>query len=298
MAKRLPTPFGQEESQDRGDMMTIGIVGYGVVGKALAKLFGYESGNPALRIYDKGIAGMSGPESKSAIQKCDLVFVAVPTPEGSDGSCDLSAVEEVVSWVMPPICLKSTVPPGTVDRLIGATGKAICFSPEYVGETRWHSWKDIASHGFVIVGGERSLCELVVRAYQQVLGPLARYEVTDAKTAELCKYMENAFLAIKVAFVNQFYDLAQAYGIDFNELRELWLADERIGRSHTIVTEERGYRGRCLPKDMAAIIQAAKRVGGSSLLEAIDRYNDEVCRRADEARSKIAHGPGTGKMQR
>ncbi len=277
--------------------MIIGIVGYGVVGKALGKLFDYGSGNPSVGVYDQGIPGLNDAQSKSGIQTCDLVFVAVPTPEGQDGRCDLSAVQEVVSWATPPICLKSTVPPGTVDRLVAATGKRVCFSPEYVGETRWHSWKDIGSHGFVIVGGERSLCELVVRAYQQVLGPLAHYYVTDAKTAELCKYMENAFLATKVAFVNQFYDLAQTYGISFNELRELWLADERIGRSHTIVTEERGYRGRCLPKDMAAIIHEAKQMGGALLLEAIDRYNDQVCRRADEVRGKKALGPSTAKTK-
>jgi UDP-glucose 6-dehydrogenase len=98
--------------------------------------------------------------------------------------------------------------------------------------------------------------------------------------------MENAFLATKVAFVNQFYDLARAYGVNYNELREVWLADERVGRSHTMVTEERGYRGRCLPKDMAAIIHAARMVGGAALLEAVDRYNDEVCRTADKNRGK------------
>ena len=74
--------------------------------------------------------------------------------------------------------------------------------------------------------------------------------------------------------------------MNYNELREVWLADERIGRSHTIVTEERGYRGRCLPKDMAAIIHAARQLAGAPLLESIDHYNDEVCRRADEARGR------------
>ena len=270
--------------------MNIGIVGYGVVGRALAKVFGYEAGNPLVRIYDKLLKGLNRPRHKAALQACDVVFVAVPTPEGSDGSCDVTAVEEVVSWVTSPMCLKSTVPPGTVDRLVVATGKRICFSPEYVGETRWHPWKGIDSHGFVIVGGEKSLCNLVVRAYQEHLGPLMRYYMTDAKTAELCKYMENSFLATKVAFVNQFYDLARAYGVNYNELREVWLADERIGRSHTIVTEERGYRGRCLPKDIAAIIEAAKPLGGALLLEAVDRYNDEVCRRADAARGKPPAG--------
>ncbi len=263
--------------------MKIGIVGYGVVGRALSKLFGNEDGTAGVQVYDKYARGLNTASRKAAIQACDLVFVAVPTPEGPGGACDVSAVEEVVSWVGPPMCLKSTVPPGTVDRLVSTTGKKICFSPEYVGETRWHPWKGIESHGFVIVGGERKVCDLVVTAYQAHLGPLVRYYMTDARTAELCKYMENSFLATKVAFVNQFYDLAQAYGVDYHQLREIWLADERIGRSHTIVTEERGYRGRCLPKDVAAIIHASRPFGGAPLLEAIDHYNDEVCRRADAA---------------
>jgi UDPglucose 6-dehydrogenase len=265
--------------------MKLGIVGYGVVGKALAKVFGDRAGNRDLVIYDKFLKGMNAPQRRATIQKCDLVFVAVPTPPGADGRCDVSAVEEVASWVAPVMCVKSTVPPGTVDRLAAQTGKTICFSPEYVGETAWHPLKEIESHRFVIVGGERAACDLVVRAYQQLLGPLPRYFLTTAKTAELCKYMENAFLATKVAFVNQFYDLAQGFGVDYDELRELWLADERVGRSHTIVTAERGYRGRCLPKDMRAIIQAAKAGGGAPLLEAVDRYNQELCQRAD-ARTK------------
>jgi UDPglucose 6-dehydrogenase len=271
--------------------MKLGIVGYGVVGKALARIFDYKPGSERVFVYDTGIPGMDGAATRVAIQRCDLVLVAVPTPEGRDGACDVSIVEEVVRWIEPPICIKSTVPPGTVEKLAAATGRRICFSPEYVGETRWHPWKGIETHGFLIVGGEKSVCDLVVRAYQAFLGPAVRYYITDATTAELCKYMENGFLATKVAFVNQFYDLAQAFGVNFNELRELWLADERIGRSHTIVTDERGYRGRCLPKDMAAIIQAAKALGGAPLLEAVDRYNDEVCRRADEAQLRRSATP-------
>jgi UDPglucose 6-dehydrogenase len=290
-AMRAGKAVGTRRAGWQGDgekrfIMNIGIVGYGIVGRALSKLFGGEGGSADVQIYDKFIQGMNAEDRKDAIQTCDLVFIAVPTPEGPGGACDVSAVEEVVSWVAPPMCLKSTLPPGTVDRLVERTGKRICFSPEYVGETRWHPWKGIESHGFVIVGGERKLCALVVTAYQAHLGPLVRYYITDARTAELCKYMENSFLATKVAFVNQFYDLAQAYGVDYHELREIWLADERIGRSHTIVTEERGYRGRCLPKDVAAVIQASRPFGGAPLLEAIDRYNDEVCQRADAARAK------------
>ena len=276
--------------------MKLGIVGYGVVGKALAKVFHYDARNPNLVIYDKFVKGMNSPSRRAALQQCDLVFVAVPTPEGSDGKCDLSAIEEVVSWVKPVMCVKSTVPPGTVDRLADETGKTICFSPEYVGETAWHPLKGIESHGFIIVGGERSACKLVIQAYQQFLGPMPHYYITDAKTAELCKYMENAFLATKVAFVNQFYDIAKGLGVDFTELRELWLADDRVGRSHTIVTAERGYRGRCLPKDMASIIHTARKAGGAPLLEAVDRFNDEICRKADAA--KAAAGGSARKKPR
>lgn len=260
--------------------MRIGIVGYGVVGKALEALL--RQGAHEVVIYDAFLEPFNGPGRRGEINACDLVFVAVPTPEGADGQCDVSSVEEVVSWVKAPTCIKSTIPPGTVNRLAAQYNSRLCFSPEYVGETRWHPWKDIENHGFLIVGGDRLTYDLVVAAYQAALGPLPRYYVTDGTTAELCKYMENTFLATKVAFANQFFDLAEAYGVNFNELRELWLADARIGRSHTIVTAERGYRGRCLPKDMAAIISEARRFGGALLLEAVDRFNDEVCRRADE----------------
>ncbi len=278
--------------------MRLGIVGYGVVGKALAKVFKFEAGNSDLVIYDKFVKGMNSRRRRAAVQECDLVFIAVPTPEGPDGRCDLSAIEEVVSWVKPVMCVKSTVPPGTVDGLVAKTGKTICFSPEYVGETAWHPLKGIESHGFIIVGGERAACSLVIRAYQQFLGPMPHYYITNAKAAELCKYMENAFLATKVAFANQFYDIAQGLGVDYDELRELWLADDRVGRAHTIVTAERGYRGRCLPKDMASIIHVARQSGGAPLLEAVDRFNDEVCGKAAAANTTTRRAPKKKKPRR
>jgi UDPglucose 6-dehydrogenase len=102
--------------------------------------------------------------------------------------------------------------------------------------------------------------------------------------AELCKYMENCFLATKVAFVNQFYDIAQAFDVDFSELRELWLVDPRVGSSHSSITTERGFRGRCLPKDVSALVAAMKATGGAPLLEAVLDYNKHVCQVADQRR--------------
>jgi len=108
---------------------------------------------------------------------------------------------------------------------------------------------------------------------------------TDARTAELAKYMENCFLAVKVTFCNEFFDLAQVYGIDYNELRELWLLDPRIGRSHTFVfPEARGFGGRCLPKDIQGLVEAARALGYEpSLLAAAIAANDTMRQRAARA---------------
>ena len=90
--------------------------------------------------------------------------------------------------------------------------------------------------------------------------------------------MENAFLAAKVAFCNEFYDIASAHGIDYNELRELWLLDPRIGRSHTFVLpHSRGFGGRCLPKDLSSIIDSAHRAGVTpALLQGVRSANAAV----------------------
>jgi UDP-glucose 6-dehydrogenase len=102
---------------------------------------------------------------------------------------------------------------------------------------------------------------------------------TSSETAELSKYMENAFLAAKVAFCNEFYDLAEAWGIDYDDLRELWLLDPRVGRSHTFVRgDERGFGGKCLPKDLSALVVAAQTITGRvpAMLSAVDASNREV----------------------
>lgn len=269
--------------------MKIGLVGFGVVGHALARLFG---GEEQLAIYDKFRRGYNSAAQRAAMDSQELVFVAVPTPEAPDGSADVSQVEDVVGWVQAPVCIKSTVPPGTTDMLAHKYRKLVCFSPEYVGETAWHPLKYVESHGFIIAGGPREAARLVLRAYQERLGPETRYLLTTAKTAEMAKYMENCFLAMKVAFTNQFFDLARLLGIDFNELRELWLQDPRISRSHTLVTAERGFGGRCLPKDLAAVVALARRLGGAPLLEAVQRYNREIRAQAAVAVAEAAAGNG------
>ncbi len=116
----------------------------------------------------------------------------------------------------------------------------------------------------------------VLDAYRPLVHQGFQFIRTDATTAELCKYMVNCFLATKVAFANQFCEIADLLGVDYEELRKLWLVDPRIGKSHTLVTKERGFGGGCLPKDLQAIISFMRDHGRTPLLEAVLDYNNRV----------------------
>ena len=259
--------------------MKLGIVGYGVVGKALQQCLSSNRANNIV-IYDKFKKPFDGSDRQEEINNCDLVFVCVPTPSRTDGCCDTSAVEECVGWITRPICIKSTVVPGTVERLSSAN-RQIAFSPEYIGQEPHHPWKTIASCGFAIVGGPPEVRELVIKVLRSCLSTETPIRETDSRTAELCKYMENCFLATKVAFSNQFYEIAEFFDVDFEELRSLWLLDSRIGESHTAVYPDRGFAGHCLPKDLRAIIAATKEFGGSPFLEALLAYNERLLQRTE-----------------
>ena len=209
-----------------------------------------------------------------------FAFVCVPTPAAADGAADTSIVEEVVSWIESEIIIiRSTVPVGTSDRLRVETGKAVVFQPEYgPAETPDHPFNDLRKVRWAILGGLRRHTTLVADLYKTTFSAEFVIQQTDAKTAELTKYMENTFLALKVAFCNEFYDIAEGFGVDYNELRELWLLDPRIGRSHTFVLPHaRGFGGRCLPKDLSAMILSARANGVEPrLLSATQDANAEL----------------------
>ena len=234
--------------------MRVGIVGMGAVGNGIHKMF------PAAATFDEP----KGVGTRGEINACDVVFVCVPTPQNSDGSCDTSVVESVIAWIEAPvIVLRSTVSVGTTRQLHQKYGKAIVFQPEYgPAETPDHPFNDLRRVRWIILGGERAECKKAARAWMDAYNSDITIMYTSAETAELCKYMENAFLAMKVAFCNEFFELARVFGVDYDELREAWLLDPRIGRSHTFVfADKRGYGGRCLPKDMSAIVSVAQQNG-------------------------------------
>jgi UDPglucose 6-dehydrogenase len=229
----------------------VGIVGCGFVGQAMLRLFG------DCPVYDPA----KGQTDREAINRCRFAFVCVPTPTGQGGECDVSLVEETVRWVEPEIIvIRSTVAPGTTDRLRHETGKRIVFQPEYIGETVAHPLLDHQAQGFSVLGGLTEDASPVADLYKRYYHAAHRFYFTTALTAELAKYMENAFYATKVTFCNEFFDIARRFGVDYNELREVWLADPRISRDHTFVyPDDRGFGGKCLPKDTAAIIAASEK---------------------------------------
>lgn len=246
---------------------SVAIVGYGAVGRAMHHLF------PEAVVHDSPL----DIGSRDEVNHCDFAFVAVPTLARADGSCDTSVVEDVVSWLsVDVIVLRSTVPVGTTVRLKQATGKRIVFQPEYgPGETPDHPFSNLRRVGWVILGGDRKDTAALADLYKTVFNADLIIHQTDASTAELTKYMENCFLALKVTFCNEFYDLADLFGVDYNELRELWLVDPRIGRSHTFVLpDDRGFGGKCLPKDISAMVESARALGyAPRLLQAMQKAN-------------------------
>lgn len=226
--------------------MKIGIVGMGHVGTAMKQLF-----TEAIAFDEPKQLG-----TREEINACDICFVCVPTPMNVDGSCNTTIVEEVISWIQSNIIvIRSTVPVGFTDRMINKTNKKILFQPEYYGETVGHPFAELKKQGWITIGGDKKDANSLVAAYQMVFTSEVFINLVDAKTAELAKYMENSFFATKVTFCNEFYDLASQFGVNYNELRETWLLDPRMGRSHTFVyPDNRGYGGSCLPKDIASII--------------------------------------------
>ena len=256
--------------------MKVGIVGCGFVGSNMRKLFAQAH---EVVVYDPRLSGDESHQGN--IRGAEITFVCVPTPMAQDGSCDISLVNLSVGWIESPIIvLKSTVPPGTTDMLSESFRKNVHFSPEYMGEGKQFvaPWKypdprDARSHPFVICGGDSA--SIVLDLYSTVMANDAAYIACTNVEAELAKYMENSFLATKVAFCYEFAKIAEAFNVDFKKVRELWLHDPRMGRSHTMVLpNQNGFNGKCLPKDLSAIVEAATQNGfDPELLRAVREIN-------------------------
>ena len=257
-------------------MKKVCIIGNGYVGQAMVKLME--------KRYLVSIKEID--DNYDNVNQSDLAIVCVPTEMKEDGTCDTSIVEEVIfNSNAPYYLIKSTVPPGTT-KFINSLNKRVVFSPEYIGEGNYPTphWNgiphstDMLLHEFMIFGGNRKYTNMMVDFFTPILGPYCRYIQTDSTSAELTKYMENTYLATKVAFCHEFSRIVNTYGKDYKEVRELFLLDKRCERGSTIVFENKlGYGGKCLPKDISAIYQDSKEKGfESNLLKQVMKTNEEL----------------------
>ena len=248
--------------------MRTAIIGAGVVGKAVNQLIGGQA-----IIHDPRAGFCTG---RGKLNRCDIAFVCVPTPSQADGGCDVAIVERVITWMDTPlIVICSTVAPGTTDNLRHRYCKRVVYQPQYIGETSGHPYQSITEGGFVVLGGPDKDVAEVSNFLKPHCGASVRFIFCKAILAELAKYMENAFFAAKVAFVNEFHEIAKAHRAEYDLLREIWLADSRVSSDHTdVYAHARGFSGKCLPKDLAAIIASSTSHGyHPELLAAIQGAN-------------------------
>lgn len=280
----------------------VGVVGYGVVGQGIHRLLG----DDVKAVYDPFVEEVQPftrfpvGRHKENFADLELIVVSVMTKSLEDGSCDTSIVESSLDWIFevseqneicPVILIKSAVVPSEIKRLVSKyeneydRGSRIVVSPEYMGESKYFTpfWKypdpqNMKSHPWQIFGGKKEDTSLCVDVFKRKMSVDCIQLQTDIMTAALTKYMENNFFAMKVTFCNEWYDLAKAYGVDYNELRECWLADTRINKNHTLVfPKDRGYGGKCFPKDVKAIIHDAKKVGvNMELMKSVDKVNERI----------------------
>jgi UDPglucose 6-dehydrogenase len=251
---------------------SIGVIGGGFVGGAIGRYF--EKTGHAVRTYDK--FKEIDPLEEVLLQ--DFIFIAVPTPYNN--GIDLSAMDDAMANVAKCpegkiVVIKSTVIPGTTEKYQEKYPHLnILFNPEFLTEKTGD--QDFSYPDRQIVGYTKKSFT-VAGDVMQIL-PLAPFcRIIPATEAELVKYFGNNWFSVKVVFANQMYDIAEKLGLDYDRIRDAVAADKRIGPSHLEVFHAgyRGYGGKCLPKDIRAMIVFAEKLGlDPKLLKATEEFNN------------------------
>jgi UDPglucose 6-dehydrogenase len=205
----------------------------------------------------------------SAARTAEIVFLCVQTPQGADGSADLSFVESVAREIAPVLALnavvvnKSTVPVGStrfVERILSeagarAEGVTVASNPEFLREGQ--AVRDFLNPDRIVIGcDDRESAVRVSELYKRVGAPVL---VTDPASAEMIKYASNAFLATKVSFINAIANLCEAVDADAHEVAIGMGYDTRIG--FQFLHPGPGYGGSCFPKDVAALLHISQSAG-------------------------------------
>ena len=277
------------------DKIRVVIIGYGTVGKNLAKelevlepdIFDRRP-NPdsVLGTYFTNIDTRKWRLKDDGTTEplvYDVAFICVDTPCTEESVCDITQVRMAIEETPAKVyVIKSTVLPQTTRHLEeefevdsyrkfgdDSHRKHIIFSPEYYGATQHCNNFDF---NFTILGGNEEDCLKVQQVLQHVYDARHTFHIVDSTTAELAKYMENCWIAMKVSFCCNFRNIAKLYGSLYEPLRELFILDPRVNPSHTFVYDEKPYwSSHCLDKDVNAIAEASN----NDFLKFIVEFNNK-----------------------
>ncbi len=236
----------------------------------------------------------------AAAADCEFAYLCVPTPQGDDGSADLSYIQAAakeIADVLPSeavVVNKSTVPVGStrvVERALGRDDVSVVSNPEFLREGS--AVHDFMNPDRIVIGADsQSAAIKVASLYLGVTAPLV---VTDPASAETIKYAANSFLATKISFINAVAAICEAVGADINDVVLGIGYDKRIG--HEFLRPGPGYGGSCFPKDTRAMVKIAEEGGYEfDLLKGVIEVNDEQFDRTAQKAIDVAGGEISGKQ--
>ncbi|MEJ7584264.1 MAG: UDP-glucose/GDP-mannose dehydrogenase family protein [Acidimicrobiales bacterium] len=230
--------------------------------------------------------------AESVVGGAEFIYLCVPTPQGVDGSADLSYIEEAARTIGPHlspeaiVINKSTVPVGStrvVEQALGRSDVFVVSNPEFLREGS--AVHDFLNPDRVVIGADDQ--GAAIRVAGLYLGLAAPLQVTDPASAETIKYASNAFLATKISFVNAIAAVCEAVGADVNDVVLGMGYDKRIGNA--FLRPGPGWGGSCFPKDSKALVRIAEDAGYDfHLLKGVitvnedqfDRVVDKIVRQA------------------
>ncbi len=242
--------------------VTVGIVGCGKIGSALKRWI--ENYNPACNIL------ISDPKLgfNDSLSAADCIFISIHIPTQQNGLQDITPLCEIVeSLPDKPIFIRTTVLPGTCDKLSRTYNKAVRFMPEYLTERT--AYDDFCRQSMIFTGE--------VPLLKRVFPGKSFIEMTSFE-AELAKYAHNVFGAMKVTFFNAIYQICQQNGCDYQQVRRGVLQSGYVNSMHTAVPGpdgNTGYGGKCFPKDIQAFQPFVSNSDFAQLLLEVIRLNDQ-----------------------
>jgi len=221
---------------------------------------------------------------QKGVRASEVVFIAVGTPQGEDGSADLRHVMNVARDIARAmngykvIVDKSTVPVGTAEKVREVVRRetthpfSVVSNPEFLKQGA--AVDDFMKPDRVVIGAEDPrAAELMIKLHKPFTRTGAPIMVMDCASAELCKYASNAILATKISFMNEVANVCDLFGADVDHVRQAVGADRRIGSSFLFPGV--GYGGSCFPKDVKALVKFSNdKKYDFKILKAVDQVND------------------------